>query len=218
MARSAGAPTRTDDLRGRLRLAILRGVYEVGAHLPVADLAAEHGVSTAVVREALTRLEARGLVVSEPNRGFRVRPLEPGEVETIVELRIQVETAALRRSIERADTAWEAELVAARHRLSVSERMIARGKGELDEWLDAHEAFHTALAAGSGSKVVEDVRLQLYDASELYRSRAVRAKPRRNAAAEHTAIVEAAVGRDARTACRLLTEHLRTTAAALPKR
>jgi DNA-binding GntR family transcriptional regulator len=212
MARSATAPTRTDELRNTLRKAILRSRYAPGDRLPIAELAAEHGVSTAVVREALTRLVARGLVVSEPNRGFRVRPLDPAEIDTIVELRVQIESMVLSRSIEHGDLAWEAALVAAQHRLVAAERRVASGVVAIEEWLDAHEAFHAALAGGAGSGVLGDIRAQLYDASELYRSHAVLVGPRRDPTAEHAAIVDAALARDADLACRLLADHLRATA------
>ena len=40
------------------------------------DLAAQYGVSTAPIREALQQFQGEGLVVKEPNRGARVRPID----------------------------------------------------------------------------------------------------------------------------------------------
>lgn len=62
-------------LRGR----ILQGTYAPGQRLILATLAAELGVSSVPVREALRRLEAEGWVTFKPNIGAEVRPVDATE-------------------------------------------------------------------------------------------------------------------------------------------
>ena len=64
----------------QLREAILNGLYRPAQVLRQEELAARLGVSRAPLREALPRLEADGLVVSSPRRGYSVRSLEPEEI------------------------------------------------------------------------------------------------------------------------------------------
>ena len=112
------------------------------------------------------------------------------------------------------DVTWEANLVAAHHRLAVTPMYFEDGSGNT-EWMAAHGAFHAALAAAAGSPVLERLRRQLYDASELYRYWAgvLPHHPTRvYVADEHKAVFDAALARDADLAVDLLTQHLETTA------
>jgi DNA-binding GntR family transcriptional regulator len=60
-----------------LRERILNGAYGPGFRLVIDAVAAEAGVSTVPVREAIRRLEAEGLVIYRPNVGAQVAPAEP---------------------------------------------------------------------------------------------------------------------------------------------
>ena len=60
-----------------LRERILSGAYGPGFRLVIDAVAAEVGVSTVPVREAIRRLEAEGLVIYRPNVGAQVAPAEP---------------------------------------------------------------------------------------------------------------------------------------------
>jgi DNA-binding GntR family transcriptional regulator len=66
-----------DELRER----ILSGSCRPGYRLVIDTLAAELGVSTLPVREAIRRLEAEGLVVYRPNAGAHVAPADPALFE-----------------------------------------------------------------------------------------------------------------------------------------
>ena len=114
----------------------------------------------------------------------------------------------------RGDVTWEANLVAAHHRLAVTPMYFEDGTGNA-EWLTAHGAFHAALAAAAGSPILERLRRQLYDASELYRiwsGNLPHHPTRAHVGREHRAIFDAALARDADLAVDQLTQHLETTA------
>ena len=98
--RNAGAGTGSDRncAHDRVRWTILErimdGTYQPGERLKELTLAREFRVSQAPVREALRKLEAIGVVKSEPYRGARVRELSPTELRDAYQLRGILEQAA----------------------------------------------------------------------------------------------------------------------------
>lgn len=74
----------------RLRDAIISGHLTAGDRLRVEDIAAELGVSTMPVREALLTLEQEGLVSALPRRGFRVARLLAEDVSDIVAVQAHI--------------------------------------------------------------------------------------------------------------------------------
>lgn len=214
MARERRGRSLVEDVYGTLRADILFGRRLPSSRLQLNELAEGHGVSLSVVREAVTRLASEELVEATPQRGFRVRPLSVEHLQDLTWVRVQLETLALRQSIAKGDVSWEADLVAAHHRLAVTPMYFENGAGNTD-WLSAHGAFHAALAAAAGSPILERLRRQLYEGSELYRmwsSNLPHHPHRAHVDEEHKAIFEAALGRDADLAVDLLTQHLQTTA------
>jgi len=214
MARERRGRSLAEDVYESLRSDILFGRRLPASRLQLNDVAEEHGVSLSVVREAVTRLASEDLVDASPQRGFRVRPLSVEHLHDLTWVRIQVESLALRESIAKGDVSWEADLVAARHRLAVTPMYFENGTGNPD-WMAAHGGFHAALGAAAGSPILERLRRQLYDASELYRywAGSLPNHPvRDHVDDEHRAIFDAALARDADRAVDLLTMHLETTA------
>ena len=74
-------------LAGKIREAILRGVYPSGVKLRQEELAASLGCSVIPLREALHTLASEGLVEFLPNRGARVRPISSKELREMAEVR-----------------------------------------------------------------------------------------------------------------------------------
>ena len=214
MARARQGRSLVEDVYNEVRSDILFGRRPPSSRLPLNEIAQQHGVSLSVVREAVTRLASEDLVEATPQRGFRVCSLSLDHLHDLTWMRIQLETLALRQSIAKGDISWEADLVAAHHRLAVTPMYFEDGTGNV-EWLTAHAGFHAALAAASGSPILERLRHQLYDAAELYRmwSSTLPHHPTRpHVADEHKAIFEAALARDVDLAVDLMTRHLETTA------
>ncbi|MCC6618489.1 MAG: GntR family transcriptional regulator [Chloroflexi bacterium] len=82
-----------------LREAIVHGVIVPGSRLRQEDLAAIFNTSRIPVREALRALEYEGLVESEPHRGFTVTSLDADQIEEIYDLRIVLESHAVRLAL-----------------------------------------------------------------------------------------------------------------------
>src|SRR5690606_16577280 len=98
---SVSSPTLPEIVYRELRKAILNGTFLPGQMLRQDDVAARLGVSRSPLREALPRLEADGIVVLHPRRGYAVAELDPDEIAEVFDLRILLEVELARRAIER---------------------------------------------------------------------------------------------------------------------
>src|SRR5215470_16618604 len=184
-----------------------------GSKLKIQELCTRYEVSLGAIREALSRLTSEGLVIAEPQRGFKAAPISPEDLTDLTKVRIEIDSLCLQKAIENGDVDWEARLVAAFHRLSrTPERAAGDPTRSSEEWAGAHAAFHTALVEGCGSPWLMRLHKQLYDQSERYRRLSVSVAPRRrNIGDEHQKMLDAVLARDADKAVRLLASHLGAT-------
>jgi GntR family transcriptional repressor for pyruvate dehydrogenase complex len=147
---------------------IRQGVLKPGDKLPTeSSLMGQHGVSRTVVREAITHLQAAGLVQTRHGIGtFVIERVQAGmglesehivtlrDVLAVLELRIGVETetaglAASRRSQEQAD-----ELAAA---LREMQQAMAEGRPAVE----ADKRFHLLIAQSTGNRYFVDILTRL---------------------------------------------------------
>jgi DNA-binding GntR family transcriptional regulator len=182
-----------------------------GQRLRVRALSASYKIGTTGIREALSRLVTEGLVDSEDQRGFCVAPVSNEELVDLTRTRIQLEQLALRQAIAQGDVEWESNILSAYHRLS---RIDAPPSPEQHAaWSAAHQQFHKALISGCASPWLMHLCAMLYDKSARYRNLAERQpdSQRRDIQAEHKALMDAVMARDADRACALLEEHFLET-------
>lgn len=201
----AYASIRSDILAGRLR---------PGGRLPFAGLCSRYGASMGVLREALSRLAEQRLVVLEPQQGYRVVSLSADDLVDLTSARVQIETLVLREATANGDLAWESRLLAVHHTLARTPVTSADEPDRLSEaWTAAHAEFHSALLAGGSSRRLRAIAEGLRDSAELYRQWSVPADRghARDIAAEHRALLDAALDRDAETAAAVLTAHIEYT-------
>ncbi len=184
-----------------------------GKKLKIQELCDRFSVSLGAIREALSRLTSEGLVVAEPQRGFRAAPISAADLVDLTMVRIEIDSLCLRRAILYGDVGWESRLVAAGHRLArTPERAPDDPARSNEDWAEAHAAFHLALVDGCTSPWLLHLHSLLYAQSERYRRLSVPfAAKGRDVDKEHRAIVNAALARDAETAVRLLAAHLERT-------
>ncbi len=149
-----------------LRERIIDGVYAPGIRLSQGGLAVELEVSRTPLREALHRLEADGLVLSEANRGMRVAPTSAAHVEQYYGLRLLVEPPTVAGII--ADlTDGDLERMT-----GDLERMEADGR-RIRDFQEAHLRFHqTALGRYPKvwSELTESLHMKIYRHQRLYLS------------------------------------------------
>ena len=207
---SASPPSQTTAAYARLRQDILSGRYLPGHKLKIAELSTRLEVSPGAVREALSRLVPEHLVVSRDQRGFVVAPLSIEDLVDLTELRCEIESIALRRSVELGEVGWEASVLARAHRLRRTPKTTDDGALSL-EWVEHHAAFHTALVSACGSPRLLALHNQLYEQSERYRGLTLHLDADRPVEDEHQGLVDAALDRDADRLVSLAVAHFRQT-------
>lgn len=197
----------------QLRQDIVQGRLAPGYKLRVEHLRENYGVGAGTLREALSLLIADALVYAEGQRGFRVSPISLADLEDLTNLRVLIETEALRQSIRHGDHAWEARLRQAYAELLAVEHASAPIDTQAFE--RCNKRFHEALIAGQQSPWTRYLLNLLSRHSERYRhmtlSLVAAHTIERDVADEHDTIYRAALARqDARAALALET-HVRTT-------
>ena len=210
LMREDGPRTFADEALIKLRHEIITGHFVAGEKLRPDLLEQQYGIGRNPIREALSRLAVEGLVRAEGQRGFQVAPISREELLDIADLRQQLSTMALARSIQLGGENWEAEVVVAYHRMSrMKKSLIGDPADYADEWEKRNSAFHAALEGACGSPWLRHFCAILYVQSERYRRSVVRYPELRPAIhAEHKAIMEACMARDEARACRLLADHI----------
>ena len=207
-----GPRSQTSLAYAHLRSNILAGRYVPGEKLKISELAASLEVSPGAIREALSRLVPEQLVVSRDQKGFVAAPLSIEDLEDLTDLRCEIEAIALRRSVERGDTEWEASILASAHRLRRT-AMRLEDRSLTPQWVVQHAALHNTLVSACGSRRLLALHVQLYQQSERYRGLSVYVEVSRDVHHEHQSIVDAALDRDADLLVDLTLKHLRETTA-----
>lgn len=210
---TAKAATLNEKVYHSLREDIVSGRLTAGTKLLFAELHKRYSVGTSTLREALARLLSDNLVVGEGQKGFTVAPVSRADLLDITQLRCKLESSALRDAIAHGDYEWEASIVASHHRLSRFHQQ-ARGVPPLltEAGAELHRKFHLDLLAGCRSKWELRLIELLYDHSERYRRLSSIAQSQdRDSDAEHRAIVDATLARDADAAAKLLIDHIERT-------
>jgi GntR family transcriptional regulator, carbon starvation induced regulator len=205
------AATLTERAESFLEEAIVKGRLSPGMKLRITDIAKEFGVSQTPMREALSRLVSRGLVVAVGQRGFRVAPTSAEDLADITMTRVAIESAALRRSMRFGDGRWEGEIVSSLHQLK---RIAGRNKILKDspELNLVHKGFHASLIAGCGSPRMMDLASQLYDQAFRYRRIMIgTAISADDFVAEHESLADAVLSRSQSAAVPRLSAHLERT-------
>jgi GntR family carbon starvation induced transcriptional regulator len=207
------AATQSDQAYEALLAEILDCRLAPGAKITISDIAVRLDFSPGAVREALSRLSAEKWTVATAQKGYSVSPVSIEELRDLTRTRIAIEQICLRSAIAHGDVEWETSIVGAYHRLHRIPMLMTAGNTRLSPtWAAAHTTFHAALAAGCDSPWMLTLRAMLYAQSERYRHLSVvLARENRDADAEHEAILNACLARDADRACALIDDHLKRT-------
>jgi GntR family transcriptional repressor for pyruvate dehydrogenase complex len=211
----------SDRLAARLIAQIERGEYEPGDRLPTeAALAATHGVSRSVVREAVHQVKSRGLLRSRQGSGIYVtrpsqhRPLDfdPTVLESmdavvqVVELRrvLEGEMAALA-----AQRASRSQVAALRRALKAIDAATLGGRDGVAEDLAFHRAIGEATGNPQFTRLLAFLEQYLREAMRVTKgNEARRVDFMEQVRLEHLAIVSAIAAHDPAAARRAATRHL----------
>ena len=194
-----------EQVRTALRAAIVSGRLAPGEVHSAPALAARFGVSATPVREAMLDLVREGLVEPLRNKGFRITEVSERDLDDITEVRLLLEPPAVGEAARRAT----AEDVAALQPLA--ERIIeAAHAGDLAGYLKADRAFHVALLALAGNRLLVDVVADLRGRTRLHGLAALASGGGLDESArEHLALLDLLRAGDADGAAALTRRHLR---------
>ncbi len=187
-----------------LRQEIVSGDLEPGAALSEAKIAGRLEVSRTPVREAFQRLELEGLLRTEPQRGTYVFTLGQKELTDICDLRVCLETMALKRALERDPEGLRAALS------KVVEEMIeARSLGDDRRYLQLDTRFHQVFFDHTDNAFLNEAYQTIAAKMAALRNR-IGAHPDHmtKSYAEHRHIAELVAGGKLEEATAVLTAHI----------
>jgi DNA-binding GntR family transcriptional regulator len=200
-------------VHSQLKERVLSGVLAPGDALRQEHIADEFNVSRAPVREALRAMEAEGLIVFRPRRGYIVSNLDADEIEEIFDIRAMLEGRAGRLAASKRTMRDVAEVTELLQRMN---GIRIRTPENLAEWVLANRDFHERIFASSKRKHLCRMANTLRDAVERY-VRVDASVPGRiaEAASEHDKIFRAFEQGDAALCEVLSREHCEHTCARL---
>lgn len=196
-----------------LKRDIIHGEYGPNDRLVMARLREKYFIGASPIREALSKLLSEGLVVFENQKGFRVTPVSVSELRDIYEARAHLESLLVELSIEKGDDIWEANIIAASHRLFKFGSLDQLEGISISDWEERHHAFHDALVSGCASPILLEVRQTLYEKAARYRNLWLLENVSQSKAydanlSEHKTLMNAALDRDTKTAKNMVYNHI----------
>ena len=191
---------------------IIQGVFPPGEKLQIKTLKDRYKVGTSPIREALSQLIAKDLVVSENQKGFYVSNISIDDLTDIYQARSKIEGLCLDMAIKKGGDFWESKIIAASHLLakySKSENI------DMGEWQNRHFSFHEALVAGCNSPRLFQIRQSLYEKSTRYRNlwlqeNVTNYETLQANQNEHVALMVLVLERDSMPAQKLIEAHIMT--------
>ena len=192
----------------RIKRDIIFGDLAPGSKLKLDGLRERYSASMSTLRETLNRLASEGFVDAQDQRGFFVTPVSREDLIEIANLRVLLECHALRLSVEKGDTDWEGNLVAAHHKLHLMEQKMLDGDdSQKEDWKRYDWEFHLALIEACGSRNLLSLHAVLFDKYLRYQM-LVLTNRGQVAVQEHKEMFDAALARDVDGAARSLQTHI----------
>lgn len=195
--------SRSEFVFAALRDAIWDGRFAPGERIPEEEIARSLGVSRTPVREALRRLQERGMLAVGAGRTLVVAELSKQQVLELYAMREILEGSAAR--------------FAARHANDTEIDMLHRLLGELDKQrndprlsVSLNRRFHRAICEAAHNRYLIATLDGMHDALALLNGNTFRVPNRRSESdAEHRRIVRAIERRDADAAEEAARDHVR---------
>ena len=187
-----------------LRQAIIQGEFQPGERLMEVTLANKMGVSRTPVREAIRMLELEGLVVMIPRKGAEVAKITVKDLKDALEVRLAIESLAVKLACERIDESGETELKQAciAFKEAINSKLVPA-------IVKCDEAFHNTIYRASKNQKLITLAQSLGE--QVYRYRVEYVKDfsyHDKLIKEHDLITMAILRRDGTTAQQLIEEHL----------
>jgi DNA-binding GntR family transcriptional regulator len=183
-----------DSVYRRIRADIMSLKLPPDSRISMDSLARELGVSQTPIREALSMLEANGLVSRKQFAGYcTAARLTRAQLDELFEFRLLVEPHAARKA---AEAMAECDARALRE---TAGRMDARhmppGEASHETFADSDTEFHRRIALGAGNTLIADSLARLHIHVHIFRS-SFGSELAAEAVAEHARVLDALLARD----------------------
>ena len=197
------APARADIAYQAIRQAIIEQVLVPGTKLREDEIGAHFSMSRTLVRATLSRLQAEGLVETQPKRSSRVAQPTLKETEEIFTMRRVLEDEVVREVAAR----WRPEFGADLEGHVREEEAAEAAKDERISIRLAGE-FHIKLAALTDNGLLQRYVGEVASRCSLILATFGRPHSSECGIAEHRQIIKALRGRDAAQAMTLMNDHI----------
>lgn len=184
-----------DEVYNALYAMLMSREIAPGGRIAVDRLVRELGVSQTPIREALSRLEAQGLVVKTHLIGYSAaNQMDSPRLEQLYELRLLLEPFAAARAARAMTEESQAALI------NLAAEMQADNAGPVAEaygrFAQLDSEFHDQIAHACGNELVQETLANLHTHVHLFRLH-YHARVTTDAIAEHQSIISALIARDA---------------------
>lgn len=185
-----------EEVYRRIRADIMSLKLPPETRVSVDSLARELGVSQTPIREALSMLEANGLVSKRHFAGYATSPrMDRAQLDELFEFRLLIEPHAARKAAEMMSDADMALLTS------------GESAPSHDAFADMDTEFHRLIAQGAQNHLIADSLGRLHIHVHIFRS-CFRSEIAEEAVDEHAAIIAAIRARDGAAACAAMKRHI----------
>jgi DNA-binding GntR family transcriptional regulator len=223
---TVGEGALSDRVADELQRRILSGAIPVGSWLRHANIAEEFGISRTPVREALRVLGSRGVVTIAKNRGARVNGHSASEMRELGLVRAELEGFAAELAVDRINDEQLAQMMKALEEFAAAiddyavDPSRSKEPGANARWAETNECFHSAILRGSGNRQlllsIEDISRRL-PRNTNYPVYAGNSRLLQQNLAEHQAVADALIARNAKKARAAMVKHIRSSTESLAR-
>ena len=204
MAEVKHIKTIRDQVYQILRDEICAGKYAPGSWLQETELTEYLGVSRSPVREALRRLVADGLLMEIPNKGVFVKEFTCRDIDEIFDMRVMLESYAIRKSRSRMTSARLQKLFDI-----LEELEHTHAARELAVYTQSDEILHNRIVELSENSLVISTYDRVRSMNQQFRVLSLSSHRRFDESLEENRqIVQSLAVGDVETACATNTRHL----------
>jgi DNA-binding GntR family transcriptional regulator len=204
--RSAGL---VDEVYARIRADIMSLKIPPDTRITVDNLVRELGVSQTPIREALSMLEATGLVTKQYFIGYCTAPkLNRKQFEELYEIRLLIEPFAAARATERMSDEELNQLDA--FASGMRPKGASETRASYDLFADLDSELHERIAQGSGNALIAESLARLHTHLHIFRLR-FHNKIAAQAHGEHAQLIGAMQARDAAGAQAAMRAHIKNS-------
>ncbi|GFI62291.1 putative D-xylose utilization operon transcriptional repressor [Clostridiales bacterium] len=183
---------------------ICDGNFPPGKWLQEKELAEKLNVSRSPVREALKQLVDEGLAIEYPNKGVFVKEFTSRDIEEIYEVRILLESYAIKNSVKTITSKNIQEMK------EILQSLIEFYKeNDLASYIEIDTKLHEYIINLGGNSLVVDIYRRIYSQTQQFRIYSLTTQRRfDDSAEEHRRIVENIASGDWEEADRINKIHL----------